>query len=144
MIDNPRGFHLRFSLYGQLLSSEFFLSSGEERNSEELSELQHLHRIMNGIGVKVTRGNHSKFMDICVMCEGEPPEETESIWEERPPIEENPLTIEAICVDNKEEKDEILIELTRLQKELICVERENARILTSLEDTVRNGSIDDG
>ena len=104
----PQGFHLQFSLYGKLLSSSFFLSREEERNSAELSELQHLHQVMNGIGVTVIHGNHPKLPDVCLMCERDSPETTVSIWEENPIQEPNVLTIEAVCINGKEEKDEIL------------------------------------
>ena len=134
----PRGFHLQFSLHGKLLSSSFFLSAEEERNSAELSELQHLHQVMNGIGVTVIHGNHPKLPDVCVMCERDSPEKIVSIWEEKLPQEPNILTIEAVCVNGKEEKDEVLLELTRLQRELMDVEKENERILTSLEEVVIN------
>lgn len=114
------------------------MSREEERNSAELSELQHLHQVMNGIGVTVIHGNHPKLPDVCLMCERDSPETTVSIWEENPIQEPNVLTIEAVCINGKEEKDEILLELTRLQRELMDVEKENERILTSLEEVVIN------
>lgn len=122
-----------FSLWKTSLL-EFLLSREEERNSAELSELQHLHQVMNGIGVTVIHGNHPKLPDVCLMCERDSPETTVSIWEENPIQEPNVLTIEAVCINGKEEKDEILLELTRLQRELMDVEKENERILTSLEE----------
>lgn len=121
--------HLQFSIHGELLSVETWgRPSRHERKSEKLQELQELHVLMNRVDATKVSGDSHGFHVFSL-----PYEDHKLLWERKEEPAPCSLTLESITVNNREETDDLLLELVALQRELDVVERENEAVLESLE-----------